>query len=96
MIVAKLDVVRVAHLEPEADPPLIVDGDRELPAAIAGQRMQPITGWRPQVVNARRGIHRFQLAQGAANNLGRNATRPPSDEALFCTPIRERLDHSAV
>jgi hypothetical protein len=36
--------VRVALIEPEADPPLIVDGDRELTAPIAGQRVQSIAG----------------------------------------------------
>jgi len=37
MVVTELDLVRIAVSEPEADAPLIVDGDGMLPGAIAFQ-----------------------------------------------------------
>lgn len=51
MVVAKLDVVGVTRLEPEADAPLVVDRDGELPTTVAAERVQPIAGWYPQVVH---------------------------------------------
>ena len=39
MVVAKLDVVGVTRLEPEADAPLVVDRDGELPTTVAAERV---------------------------------------------------------
>ena len=48
MIVADLDVIRVAIGESKADPPLIVHGDGVLSLAVTLQSMEAIAGWHLQ------------------------------------------------
>ena len=43
MVVAELNIVRIANFESKADTPLFIHGDRTLPDSITFERMQPIS-----------------------------------------------------
>jgi len=49
VIVAELDVVRVAVVEPKADARLIIDRDRMLPGTVALEGVETIAGRNAQV-----------------------------------------------
>jgi hypothetical protein len=70
MVVAELDVVRVPIRESKADAPLIVHRDRILASSIPGQRMEPITGWNTQVVEAHGKIDILELSSRSLRNVG--------------------------
>jgi hypothetical protein len=53
----------------ETDPPLVVDADRMLPAAIALQRLETIGGRNAKIGKALRRIEQTQLAQGDSLNV---------------------------
>jgi len=63
----------------EADPPLVVDADRMLPAAIAFQRFETIGGRNAKIGKAPRRIEQTQLAQGDSLNVSGSCRlrRPP-------------------
>jgi hypothetical protein len=62
VIVDDLDVMRAITPPTEADPPLIIDPDTELAGSKAFQRLQPIAGRDPQVIQARRNLELAKLA----------------------------------
>ena len=53
VIVCDLDVVGIPIDEAEADPPLIIDGNGDLPIAVAPKLVEPITARHSQIVQAR-------------------------------------------
>ena len=96
VIVAELDVERIAVLESEADPPLIVDRDRVLPRAVAFERVQAIARRDAQVGHCNRDMHRLELAQGPARHIRRDALRRAGPKERLRLAIREGLNHSAM
>lgn len=72
MVVAELDVVCLAIYESEADPPLIIHGNRMLPSSISGKRMKPITRRNSQIVEARREIDILQLSSRPLRHIRRD------------------------
>jgi hypothetical protein len=52
MVVDEFDVVSVIVFPAEAEPPLTIDANAELPSTISLQRFQSIAGRRAQTVNA--------------------------------------------
>jgi len=70
VMVADLDVIRVAVDKPKADTPLSVHRDRVLPLTFILERMQTIAGRHPQVIQARRQVDVFQFANGSPTDLG--------------------------
>lgn len=93
MVVAELDVVRVPIRESKADAPLIVHRDRILASSIPGQRMEPITGWNTQVVNARSKIDILELSSRSLRNVWWDPPRFAKGVQLLGTTISERLYH---
>ena len=65
MIVADLDVMRVAVSESKTDPPLIIHGDGVLSLAVTLQSMKAVARWHLQVVKSGRQIDILQLARGS-------------------------------
>jgi hypothetical protein len=92
VVITEFYDTRVPGFEPETNPPLIVDRDRVLTEPVLDQRMESVTRRHSQIVEARGRIDRFELAQGAPYNVGRDASRPPCHEELVRAPIRKRLD----
>ena len=93
MVVADLDVMRIAVDKPEADAPLSVHRDRVLPLSVVLERMQAIARWHLQVIQAGRQVDVFQLADGTPGDVGRKALGCPRREQVPGLPVRERLDH---
>ena len=61
VIVTELDLEGIAIDEPEADSPLVVDGDSILPVAIAAQGVQSIATGGAEVGEPRCRINRIEL-----------------------------------
>lgn len=93
VVVAELDVVRITVGEPEADAPLVADGDRMLAGAIALERVQTIAGRHLEIGDLGRGVHRLQLAQGTAGDIRGHPLGLAGSEQRFGGPVREGLDH---
>ena len=83
MIVAELDVVRVAFVEPKADAPLIIDRDRMLPGTITLEGVEPVAGRNAQVGQLRRDMHRLKLPKRAPRDIGRHSPCIPRAEELL-------------
>ena len=60
MIIGNFDIERVTILEPETNPPLIVDADAVLSGAIAAQRLKAVRWRQPQIIQS---DYRIQLRE---------------------------------
>ncbi len=96
MIVAELNIVRIAILESKAETPLIVDGDRMLANPVTFQQVQPIAWGHQQVWEAKCRVDCFQLPQCAPGHVGRDTLRLPGTEELFGRAVGEGLDHTRM
>jgi len=93
VVVHDLDVVRIAAVPSEADPPLVVDPDAVLACAIAAQPFQAVSRRHAKIVQPRRGIQHPELSQShLLNPCSEPANRPTVEEPLGF-PISEALDH---
>jgi len=93
VVVHDLDLVRIAAMPPEADPPLVVDPDAVLACAITAQPFQAVSGRHAKIVQSRRGIQHPELSQGhLLHPRSEPANRPPLEEPLGF-PVPEALDH---
>ena len=70
VVVANLDVIRIAVDEPEADAPLSVHRDGVLPQSVILERIQAIARRHLQVIHADLQVDVFQLANGAPGDVG--------------------------
>ena len=61
MIVDNLNVNSVGLHPAEADPPLVIDPNAELPRPIPGQGLETVSGNRPQIGDHRSGMNVVQL-----------------------------------
>ena len=68
MIVHDLDLVGVAVLPDEADPPLIIDADAVLAAASTLERLEPVARRDAQVLERGGSIERRELRLSALGN----------------------------
>jgi len=93
MVVTDLDIVGVTVFETEADPPLVIDGNRVLPGSITCERMQAIAGRDAQVPNDDGRIKGRELAERASCYVRRQTAKLAGDPELLGPPIGERLDH---
>ena len=96
MVVADLDVIRVAVDEPKADTPLVVHGDRVLSLAVTLERMEPIPGG---TFRSSRLVARSTYSSLRAARLATIAWEPPGcprREQLLGALVRERLDHLSM
>jgi hypothetical protein len=66
MVVADLNVVRVAVTPPETDAPLIVDSDAVLPSTVASEPLETVSRWYTKVFQRLRGIQNQQLPVGSS------------------------------
>ena len=57
MAIGDLDVEGIFALPSEADAPLIVDANAELPLAVALECLQPIARWHTKVVQSSRMVN---------------------------------------
>jgi hypothetical protein len=94
VVVHDLDLVRIAAVPPEADPPLIIDPDAVLACAITAQPFQAIPRWHAKIVQPRRGIQHPELSQGHFLHPRSEPANRPTVEQPIGFPVSEALDHS--
>lgn len=85
MIVADLDIIRVARDEPKADTPLSIHRDRVLAMTIILERVEAIARRHLQVIQAGRQVDVFQFANGSPGDVWRKALGCPGREQV---PVR--------
>lgn len=96
MVVAELDVMRVAVGEPEADPPLIIDRNGMLARTISLQRVQPVPWWYTQIRELRGDVHGFKLPKDSPSDVRRQSLGLSGAEEFLGLAIGEGLDHSIM
>lgn len=95
MVVAELDVVRLAIDETETDAPLGIDRNGMLPNAVPLERMEPIARRHTQVRDLACRMDGF--ASGARPRyVGRHLLGPAGSEQLLGLPVSKGLDHPKV
>lgn len=96
MVVAEFNLVCVALLEPEADPPLVIDGDGVLTGTIPLEGVQTIAGRDTKVLQLGSGVERLQLSQRPAGDVRRHPSIPAGAEERLGRAVGERLDHAGL
>jgi hypothetical protein len=96
VIVTKLHVVRISVFKPEANTPLVVDGNGVLPGAVSLERVQAIAWRNTQVRQPDRDMHGLEFAQGPARHIRWQTPCLSGTEQLFGLPVGEGLDHPKV
>ena len=93
MVIDDADVVGVAVLPAEDDPPLVIDADRVVPLQIAPQLLEVVGGRNAQVMQACSRMERLQFALGTPGD----AVKGPDDlilEEPLSLSVSERPDHT--
>jgi hypothetical protein len=93
MVVAELDVVRIAVERAEADAPLIVDRDGMLAFAVSFERMEPIPRRYTQVGNLTRGMNGVELPESPPRYVGGHFLGRACSRQLLRLPVGKALDH---
>jgi hypothetical protein len=92
VVVGDLDVIGVPVDDPEANSPLVVDGDGVLAFPVAFELVKAIAGRNLQVVEAGGLVDVLQLSRRSLRDLGRETPLPARRVQLLGVPVRERLD----
>jgi hypothetical protein len=92
MVVRYFDLKGIRLDPAEADPPLVVHPNAELPQPVAGERLQTIARYRSKIRNGRRCMDLVELA---LRDVG-DPLKPPAElapEDPLGVPIPKRPDH---
>jgi hypothetical protein len=95
VIVDNLHIVSIGAAPGEANPPLIVDADAVLAAAIAAKRFQAIARRAAQIVKRGRRVKHFKLAARRSQNVRPPLADAPTFKQSLCATIGEVADHSS-
>ncbi len=93
MVIRYLYVVRVAVNKAKTDPPLKVDGNRELSLAIPSQYMNTVAVKSFQVVQTSCDVQVLQASLRTLPHACRKPFRLPGRVQLLRVPVSKRLDH---
>src|SRR5574337_598419 len=93
MVIRYLHVVRVAVNKPKTDPPLKIDGNRELSHAIPSQRMNTVAAKSFQVIQTSCDVQVLQASLRTFPDVCRKPFRLPGRVQLLRVPVSKRLDH---
>ena len=96
VVVAELDVVRIAVDKTETDAPLVIDRNGVLPDAVSLECMEPIAGRHTQVRDLERRVDGFELSERAARHVGGHLLGLARSEQLLGLPVGKGLDHSKL
>jgi len=89
VVVTDLDLVRSSIAPPEADAPLVVDGNRVLAATVTPQAMKPVAPRHAQVSEGRRQMNVLELPRGADRYVRRESPRAAGQEQIAGPPVGE-------
>ena len=95
MIVDDFHVVGISVSPSEADAPLVVDTDAELPGAIALQRFQPVGRRGAQVRELDCGVQHIQLAECGTLQLRAEPLGATALKQRFGLAVGKIRDHTA-
>jgi hypothetical protein len=62
VIIRNFDIVNITGNDPEANAPLVVDGDRVLPFSFSPELVKSISRRNPKVIQARRQVDVLELS----------------------------------
>ena len=93
MVVDDLDTPRRTVAPSEAHAPLVVDANAVLPPAIAPQSLQPIAGWRAQVVEPARRIDGQELHPRSLLNRHRQTANGMAGKDRGSALVAKAPDH---
>ena len=96
MVIANLDLQRIAALPDKADAPLVVDADCVLAGAVSGEPLEAVARRAAQVDKVVRVGKHAQLAQRDGLDFGRQALGEPAVEHLLGLGVAKRLDHALM
>lgn len=96
MVIADLNLEGITVDEPEADSPLIVDGDRVLALTVACESMKAVPRRNFEILQPRGEVHILKLAGGSSGDIGGKPFGPPPNVQFPSASIRERLDHLLI
>lgn len=94
MVVADLDVEGIPALEPEADPPPVVDRDRVLALTIALQPVQSVAWRNFEIIKTCREVYVLERECGSVGHVRRKPFALPGQVELPGPLVRERLDNT--
>lgn len=78
MVINNFDLMSITILPAKTDPPLLVDSDAPLAAAITLQGFQAIARWHEQRPQVDRGIEHTEFAASQPLNILRQSPRKPA------------------
>ena len=65
MIIDDLNIVSIAILPPETNPPLVIDTNTPMPSPITFQLFQSVIGRHPEIVHFLSGVQHSELTQSS-------------------------------
>ncbi len=83
MIIGDLDLIGIAGVPTEADPPLVVDPDAPLAGAVPGKWLEPVAGRDAEEFEGRGAMQLFELSLGNALKIMRQLSGKLATEKLF-------------
>jgi hypothetical protein len=81
-------------MPPKADSPLIVNSNAMLTLSVAGELLEPVSGWNEQVLQRFGRVQHQELTQSRALQLDGKCLDPLSTKDLRRSLIAEALNHS--
>jgi hypothetical protein len=95
VIICNFNIVRITLNEPEADAPLVVDGDRMLSFSFSSEFVEPISWRNPKVIQARCQIYVLELSSRPPYYVWRQSLGPTGREQSLRVLVDETLDHAS-
>jgi hypothetical protein len=96
MVVDDFHVVGFTLPPHEADAILIIDPDAVLALALAVQRLQPVSGRHPQIIQRHRGMQQEELLECPHFQIGGNPSASPRLPKLLRIRIPEARYHAGI
>ena len=96
MVVDDFHSVGVALPPHEANAILIIDPDAVLALAFAVQRLQPVSGRYPQIIQRHRGMQQEELLECPHSQIGGNPSASPRLPKLLRIRIPEARYHAGI
>jgi len=95
VIIRHFDIVSITGNEPEANAPLVVDGDRMLSFSVSPELVESISRRNPKVIQARCQVDVLELSPRSPQYLWRQLLGPTGLEQFLRVPVCEALDHAS-
>lgn len=78
----------------ETNSPLVIDTDTMLSLAVTLQRLKPVRGWKPKILQPNGRVDRIESHERPLLNLSRKFLHELTIEDSLSIRVAERLDHA--